>query len=756
MGFHRLRLRFLFCNLILAVGLASGIVGTSWAAGTTAPPDRDKETLITATTMASDQTTGIITATGHVEISRSNYILHADKVTYNQKTGVMHAEGHVAMLTPSGEVQFSDSQDVTGDMKQGFAENLKVIFPDNSRLAAPLAQRYDERYTVADHGIYTSCNVCKTDPNNPPLWQVKADQIVHDNSEHELYYHNATVEFVGVPVGYTPYFSTPDPTVDRRQGFLTPTPGYNSTLGAFIHVPYYFDISPDEDATITPTFSQTDKVQMEGEIRKRFENGMMQFDGSFVRADLINDAGIDQGQQWRGHLFGTALFNLDNVWRAGSDIQFASDKSYLPRYNYTGLDQLTNRVYVEGFQGRDYAAVNSYYFQDLRPGPTTAQPFVLPEAVFSALGEPGQTFGGRWSMNGNMLITARDNGTMQLNQQGPDTRRLYYDAGWERQLISNTGLVTELSTMARVDAESADNVINPDGSGENFNNVMTAHQFEQATATLRYPMARSGGSYQQLLEPIVSVTAAPVVHPDIHQPIEDSMDVQFDETNLFAANRFTGYDLIEGGNRAVYGLRNAITGNNGSRIDVFGGESYQFSQHDNFPLSSGLHQHQSDYVGRIEFVPDDWFTFDYGFRYDQQTLSSQRQDALISVGTPLFRPFVHYISGDITDTFGNVYNNKEVIGGFGSTFNKYYGLYVDHTQAFSPQPGPRSDDAILSYTDECYIFAITVSRNDLNRVDIASGTSVMFHMFLKNVGGVHTDSFAPTHDAFPSQFRQTD
>ncbi len=114
--------------------------------------------------MHSDQDSGILTATGHVEIAKAGYILHADKVTYDQNTGVMHAEGHVAMLSPDGDVQFSDAQEVTGDMKQAFAENIGVLFPDNSRMAARRAQRYDGRYTVADQGVYTACNVCKDDP----------------------------------------------------------------------------------------------------------------------------------------------------------------------------------------------------------------------------------------------------------------------------------------------------------------------------------------------------------------------------------------------------------------------------------------------------------------------------------------------------------------------------------------------------------------------------------------------------------------
>ena len=128
---------------------------------------------------------------------------------------------------------------------------------------------------------------------------------------------------------------------------------------------FLFDVSfdqpdPSPDAggrPVEPTFSQTDTLQMGGEYRRRFENGNLQLDGSITHADLLTDTGIDRGQQWRGDLFGTFLYNINDTWRAGSDIQYASDKSYLERYQIGSEQQLVNRAYVEGFSGRDYAAV---------------------------------------------------------------------------------------------------------------------------------------------------------------------------------------------------------------------------------------------------------------------------------------------------------------------------------------------------------------------------------------------------------------
>ena len=96
-------------------------------------------------------------------------------------------------------------------------------------MAATRADRSSGNYTVFENGVYTACAPCKDDPKKPPLWQVKGARIIHNQEEKMLYFENAQLEFFGVPMAYLPYFSTPDPTVKRKTGFLMPS--YTSTTG---------------------------------------------------------------------------------------------------------------------------------------------------------------------------------------------------------------------------------------------------------------------------------------------------------------------------------------------------------------------------------------------------------------------------------------------------------------------------------------------------------------------------------------------
>ncbi len=702
---------------------------------------QEEQALVQADKMAYSQKANVIVAKGNVEVAQGEQVLHADQIVYDLTKDVVRAEGNVSVLQPSGEVIFADHAEITGDMKQGFVEKVRVLFPDNSRLAAQDAQRYEGRYLVADRGVYSACNLCKDDPERPPLWQMKAARITHDSEEKQVIYRDATLEMEGVPFFYLPYFSHPDPTVRRRQGFLSPSGGFNQYLGAFVRTPYYFDIAPNDDAVVMPVFSQEDKLQLSAQWRHRFARGSMQWDGSFTRADLVDEFGADLGQQWRGHLFGNSLFNMSREWRAGTDVAFSSDKSYLRRYNITSNDVLLNRGFVEGFSGRDYAVGNVYYFQDLRPGARPSEPLVAPELRYSAFGEPGKTLGGRWALDAGTLVTTRKR-DVNPSKQGPDTRRIDFGAGWERQFVSSTGFLTTIGGQARLDGYWAGNMPDPEKPiGTGFSDVFDIRQFAQADVTVRYPLGRRGDGYQQILEPIALLSLAPNMSNREQLPNEDSLDVEFDETNLFSKNRFTGIDRIEGGIRAAYGLRHALIGDNGARIDILGGQLFRIKRNENFPDGSGLEDQFSDYVGRVEFSPAEWLNAIYGFRLDKDTLKFQRQEAQASVGVPYFRPFVNYLTVNQTQaTTGIAEHIEEATAGFTSTFAKYYKLTASHSHAFLPDAGPRTSSLSLSYQDECFQIGITGSRDKTNREDIESGTSVMFHFYLKNIGGVHTDS----------------
>ena len=120
--------------------------------------------------------------------------------------------------------------DLSDDFRDGFVDSLRIETPTRraSPRRAPTAR--SGKFTVFQSGVYTACEPCKDDPKKPPLWQIKAARIIHDTGEKMIYFENAQLEVFGTPVAYFPYFSTPDPTVKRKTGFLMPLTLYEHDL----------------------------------------------------------------------------------------------------------------------------------------------------------------------------------------------------------------------------------------------------------------------------------------------------------------------------------------------------------------------------------------------------------------------------------------------------------------------------------------------------------------------------------------------
>jgi len=291
--------------------------------------------------------------------------------------------------------------------------------------------------------------------------------------------------------------------------------------------------------------------------------------------------------------------------------------------------------------------------------------------------------------------------------------------------------------MARADGYWADNVPDPDEAlGTGFSNVQRIRPFAQGTVMVRYPVGRQGDGYQQIIEPIAVLAVAPRLSRSTIYPNEDSLDVEFDETNLFSPNRFTGIDRLEGGTRVAYGIRHSIIGDKGGKIDMLAGQVFRTKKDLTFPEGSGLSDEMSDYVGRVGVSPASWLDANYSFRLSHKDLQFTRQQFSASFGTPIFRPSLRYLSSRQTEASTTEDERlEEASMSISSNFTKYWYLSASHNLAFKPAPGPRTTSFDLSYKDECFEAGLSVERDYTSRQDVESGMTFMFHFFMKNIGG---------------------
>lgn len=688
-----------------------------------------------------DQELDIVTASGHVEIAQGDRILRADTVSYNRRANLITASGNVTLLEPTGDVVFADYVELTDDFKSGVIQNFRAVMADQARLAAVSARRADGRLTAARKAIYSPCDLCKTDPTRAPIWQIKADKVGHDQEARRVTYNDAQLELFGVPVAYTPYLSHPDGTVKRESGFLAPEFGNSSVLGSLLTVPYFQTLGPSADFTFEPIFLTKENPVLAGEYRRRTSSGIIETSASITSARRRDNNNNElPGHETRGHIRGVGRFDIDDDWRWGFDVARATDDTYLQRYKlmqrYRFLDQntLTSNVFAERFFGRDYAAINGFAFQGLRPGDDPGlAPLVLPLMEYSASGERGE-YGGRFTFDANALSIYRTEATR--------TQRVALQGGWDLPYVAPSGEIYTLSARLLGVGYHTENIDNPEDAARPDEDGFVGRILPQVALSWRYPFVRQDETFRTIIEPIASFVAAPNLGSQSRFPNEDSQGVDLDPSNLFRLNRFTGYDRLEGGQRVNYGFNTDFTRlENGAKLSTFIGQSYRLQEQNAFPVGSGLEQQQSNIVGRIQFLPHPWFSTTYNFQLDKDNFTAQRSLAGFSVGPPALRLSASYAYFERSTQARLVRDIEQVSAVLQANLTPFWRVQIRDVRSLGEDDGQLLGGASLIYEDECILAGVDISRRRIGSRDDPPDDTILFRIVFRNLGEVRAQGF---------------
>lgn len=684
--------------LVLMAAPAARVQGTlsdRLKPGGTKPSDKPAERLLVeAAELVYDNDRNTVSAVGNAELHYGPRTLLADKVLYDRNTGRVFAEGNVRLTDETGAVVTGDRMELTDDFRSGFIDSLRVqqTVEQRGRVArvrfsAPRAERIEGETTTFENGTYTACEPCKTDPERPPLWQVKSARIIHNNSQRRIYYEDSTLEIAGVPVAYLPYFYTPDPTVRRETGFLAPHFVSSNALGYGIGTPFFWNIAPDYDLTVEPTFLSRQGVLGQAEWRQRLANGFynIRLSGIFQTTPSAFLPGpLGPGNRdFRGSVESSGHFYLSERWRAGWDVVGVTDKWFLDNYRIRNqtistdyFREAISTAFLIGQGDRSWFEARAYYFKGLSTYDwQKQQPIVAPVVDYDKRINGPAPLGGevRFQMNfqnltreatqyqeiprtRSYLVSSSANGftfplypTCTVFERGQclvrglaglDTR-LSAQVSWRRTFTDEFGQVWQPFAYLRTDVFYVDpntrsyqnreitNLFSPDV--DFTGRVMPAVGLEY-----RYPFVADFGALGvHTVSPVAQVIARPSETHIGRLPNEDAQSLVFDDTNLFQWDKFSGYDRVEGGVRANLGAEYAITTRTGFHVNAMVGESFalagvnSFRRGDiaNVGRDSGLETQRSDFVSRLQVSPNQNISFITRARFDQKTFALDRFEA---------------------------------------------------------------------------------------------------------------------------------
>ncbi len=709
---------------------------------------------------------GLTIARGNVELSQNGDVLLADTVTYNQRTDTITASGHVSLSRPTGEIVFADYLELRKAMGDGFAESVRMLLTDRSRLAANTARLTNKNRIELRRSVYSPCDLCRNDPSAAPAWQFIARQIDDDREFKLIEMRDVTMQIDGWPIFYFPYLSMPDPSVKRASGFLTPFFGGSSNVGANVTIPYFLVLGPDKDITLVPRITSKAGPVFETEYRQQFGNGAIDALGS-INFSNPNTAQVSGGQL-RGNINSTAEFDFAPDWRTGLNLQRSTDQSYLLQFGFGNppLNAEISRAYLEGFGLRSSTDIDAYAFQPLLPGVgVSTQPIVLPVINRNWQSEP-DVLGGRWNLNANLLDIVRAEGTQ--------TRRVSLGAAWDATFRDGIGSQYKLYASARGDGYWVNDlspVSNPDlpsayfpvdgmPAAEPINpNFVTGRVFPQVGLTWSFPLIHRG-LLTPVIEPIAGVYAGPNGGNQRKIPDEDSLSFNYDDSLLFRPDRLAGYDIADTGQRVDYGLKLGLYDNNGGSYRALVGQSYRAEVNPFLPPGSGAFNRLSDVVGRVVLQPSSYLDLIYRFRLDGTTLAYREQLASVYTGPQNLKVGATYIlipAQTASDVVTNPTTGQSVLYGkqeqlsFNATakLTRYWSLQGSETLNLNGSTNiingvtttTSANSSLYAsisaiYQDECMAFVGALTQSGIRNGAVTPGYSVLFSVVFKNIGEI--------------------
>lgn len=679
-----------------------------------------------------------VTATGNVVLRRENQSVRSDTVTWNRETGQIVATGNVRLVDQDGNQLFTDRVELTDELKTGAMENLLIALRQGGRLAAVQGQRIDNGNVILTKAAYTGCAVEDTDGcPKEPSWRVTANQVVYDDTAKRITFRGARLELFNTIKLPLPglRISTEGGSVS---GFLVPDFRSSPSNGIEISEGYYWQIAKNRDLTATASVFTEAAPMASLQYRALTDKGAYQITGygtASSRIPIVGDV-IGSERDFRGYIFANGRFQLDPNWSVTGSIRRATDRTFLRRYDISRDDRLRSMIDVERIDSKSYLSISGWATQTLRAGADQGQiPVALPLIDYRRrLADP--LLGGTIETQLNTLAISRST--------GQDTQRAFAKAEWSLRRLTNWGQEVTFTGLVRGDVYHSD---------ENALTLTELYRGEAgwktrgvatAAVDVKWPLVGAIFGGTQVLTPRVQLVATPDTR-NLSIPNEDARAIDLQDSNLFALNRFPGYDRIEDGVRFTYGVDWQFERPRW-RIKANVGQSVRLSNRETIlPDGTGLANRTSDIVGRTEVRYRNFVSLTHRYRVDKDSFEIRRNEIDATIGSSRTYAEIGYtkLNRDIAE-LEDLRDREELRFAGRAAFANYWSVFGSAVVNLTD----RNEDPLYgsdgfqplrtrlgaAYEDDCLQVSVTWRRDYTATGDARRGDSFQLRFALKNLG----------------------
>jgi LPS-assembly protein len=712
-----------------------------------------------------------LTAKGGVEARYQGRTLRADEVIYDTRTGVVTAHGKVQLINGDGTAQFADDLTLDKDLRAGFARNFGARMENNVKIAAATAVRRSESIQELNQAIYTPCEVCAEKPtptwslSADKVVQDKSRKLVY---YHGAVIKLWGAPLLYLPVFWHPDpqatrssgFLTPKLGFSRRRGASYQQP--------YLHVispSQDIVISPQINTKINPFLNASYRKRFySGSVEARV--------GYTYERELDNKGERFGEATSRSYILAKGAFDINANWKWGFSAERTSDALLFDKYDvsdayqqrglFTSEDhRLTSQLYATRQDARSWLSVSALSIQGLRVvGVNQATgnasqfensgAFPLIGPLVEARWEPeSRILGGRLRVQGSGVLLNRSESQFgespyaiattrgaifttapfatntYRGQEGIDSTRASVQADWRASFIVGGGLRVQPFAQVRGDAYSLREIyLTPQAiAAGDAESVDYTRGLGVAGVDLSLPLfkpLKNGGSI--ILEPLAQLAAGSgseilpyVVARNQTAALsttylynEDSAVFEFDETNLFRANKSPGFDIYEGGARANVGGRATVELGDGRSGTLLIGRSFRTEVDPLLPQRSGLQAKSSDWIVAATVTPVRGVKAFVRTRLDSETRNIKRIETGLDARGGRAQGTVRYLK-DVLDSNGVRQENVEARGQLQLT--KRWALTATGQRDMVAEVWRRRDLGV-AYTDDCIRIDVIYQHED--------------------------------------------
>ena len=655
-------------------------------------------------------------------------IITLDNFQYNKKKNIFKSLGNIKIFDKlNNTYEFSQiyinekKKEIIGtDVKTYLnQEDLKENQNNKPRIFSNAINIKNEN-TKFIKSTYTVCDYRKND--KCPPWELRASEMNHDKKSKTIYYDNAVIRIYNIPIFYLPKLSHPDPTVNRRSGFLIPSFSDTKNLGSSLSLPYYWAIKEDKDLTINNRLFFSENPLFTGEYRQVFKDSNFVADFGFTEGYKKNSTNKKTGD--KSHFFAKFIkkFEKENTEsNLELNVQHVSNDKYLKLYKVDSnlvdyeKDNLENYIDYSHFNDKEnfFFALKASSFETLKEDYNDKYEFILPHIT----------------LNKNLFNEEFGSGNFQTNFKVHN-----YDTNKYKQFLINDfeWAFNQSSNDSFYDGKFLTNIKNVNYKVEK-ENKFKPKQTHELFGALGYLASvnlikKENNNKNHFLTPKMLIRYAP------NFMRKDDSDAKLHGKDLFSLDRLDSETNFESGTNLTLGLDYELDSSK-NKVGFNIAQIINEKNNKKMPSSSSLDKRFSDLTGGLSYDNLDNFKLTYDYSLDQNFKTTNFNEIKANYILENVDFNLNYLEEN------NSSKNKEYVkssieikkGNNGLfTFNNKRNLITDSSEYYNLS---------YEYINDCLRAGLVYRREFYNDSELEAENSLMFKVTLTSFGSVITPGF---------------